>query len=196
MLPIPSAPGIGLADRAAPGGRQYGSRDLAPRTRTSRVFAATPGRGIRCRSCRQGSPGARRRPLPKTGRAAFQTAGIIQPPPSLKVKRPPEIPRRVVMPFRRAAALSGGRPLWTAWRQAGLAQYRRVRCPLPRSLPADRAAPHRLACPVGWGRRPEHAIDTGHRRPERVRYPGDAKSPAQAGMARQRTRPGRPDPQR
>ena len=28
MLPIPSATGIGLADRAAPGYRQYGSRDL------------------------------------------------------------------------------------------------------------------------------------------------------------------------
>jgi hypothetical protein len=195
MLPIPSAPGIGLADRAAPGGRQYGSRDLAPPEPP--LFSPRHREGDSC-----AGPVARDRLAleddlcPRPAGPPSRRPGSSSPPPSLKVKRPPEIPRRVVMPFRRAAALSGGRPLWTAWRQAGLAQYRRVRSPLPRSLPADRAAPHRLDYHFGSGARPEHAIDTGHRRPERVRYPGDAKSPAQAGMARQRTRPGRPDPQR
>ncbi len=66
-------------------GQHRGIANVAPVTlpppRTSRVFAATPGRGIVRRSRRLRSPDAGRRPLPKTGRAAFQTAGIIQPSP-------------------------------------------------------------------------------------------------------------------
>jgi hypothetical protein len=107
MLPIPSATGIGLADRAAPGYRQYGSRDLDRPNLP--CFRRDPGKGDLA-------------PVPWPGIAWQWKTTLAQdrqgnlPDDRDHPALPPstEILRRAMMPARRAAALSGGRPLWAA----------------------------------------------------------------------------------